>query len=148
VEPGFAWLEIAAIDEYVEVASSTELCVKCHAEVDVPDHQPVLADGPMASFLCTDCHDAHDTAASCTSAGCHDDLLAAAAPAPGHDEDHQAVACVACHDASNLEVGPSEDQGIWITLPYTSHSIQSEAPCDRCHFANNPWDLAEDVSSD
>jgi hypothetical protein len=113
VQAEFAWLEIAAIEEYAEVASSTELCLKCHGE-------------------------------------CHEVL----ASIPGHDEDHQAVSCMACHDADGLPVGPDEQEGIWVTsleqagAPYTSHNVQLEAPCDRCHYPGNPWGLSDSVSTE
>ena len=153
VEAEYIWLEIAQIEEYAEVASTTELCQKCHTEVDLPNHEPVVVDGAHADHACTDCHDAHDASATCTTTECHGDFLDASTPIPGHDEDHQEVACVACHDASDMQVGPSEDQGVWMTFlstspdPYTSHNIQLEAFCDRCHFPGNPWDLSEAVDT-
>ncbi len=80
-------------------------------------------------------------------------------PIEGHDEEHQAVDCVACHDAGNLDVGPWEEQGTWTTFvsmasegetgtaPFTSHNIQLEAECIRCHFADNAWGLSDDIST-
>jgi len=159
VESEVAWLEIAAIDEYAEVTSPSELCEKCHTEADLPDHRPISVTGAMAGFSCTDCHDAHDTSATCAASGCHEGLLETEPPIEGHDEEHQAVACVACHDAGNLDVGPWEEQGIWTTflsmategeasiVPFTSHNIQLEAECTRCHFADNPWGLSDTVST-
>ena len=150
VQAEFAWLEIAAIEEYAEVASSTELCLKCHGEVDIPDHRPIQVSAVHADITCTECHDAHATTATCSNSDCHEVL----ASIPGHDEDHQAVSCMACHDADELQVGPDEQEGIWVTsleqagAPYTSHNVQLEAPCDRCHYPDNPWGLSDTVSTE
>jgi hypothetical protein len=158
IQPEIAWLEIAAIEEYAKVDNSTELCQKCHNEVDLPDHAMSLLGGAHAEFECTGCHNAHDTTTSCGAVGCHEDVVEPAEPIAGHDEDHQMVSCEACHDADGLDVGPSEDEGVWTTfilvpsgeaeipVAYTSHNTILEAPCERCHFAENPWDLTESVS--
>jgi len=155
VEAEYAWLEIAQIEEYADVDSADALCGKCHGGVDLPGHQAIVVGGVHAEFLCTECHNAHDTLAGCTTGGCHDGLEEASIA--GHTGAHQLVSCVACHDASGMEVGPSEQAGQWTTLlpaseagmgdpGFVSHNIQLAASCDRCHFADNPWDLSESVA--
>ena len=155
VDPEYAWLLFLQIQEYEEVASSTELCGKCHAEADfdMPGYKPIIVGGAHTDYFCTDCHDAHGTYASCGAAGCHDEVQ----DTLGHDDVHDAVTCVACHDASGLEVRLDEDLGLWVTslpadaegisYPFTSHDIQLEVSCNRCHYPENPWDLLEDVST-
>ena len=153
VQPEYAWLEIAPLDEYASVASPSELCLKCHAPVDVPGHGIPQVGGDHPGYQCTDCHSAHDTIASCDAAGCHDNVIQPSTPIPGHDADHSSVACAACHDGSGMEVGPDEESGLWTTFlssngdrfAFTSHNIVLEAKCDRCHFAGNPWSLSENV---
>jgi len=149
VAPEYAWLEIPPIEEYAQVGSSSELCLKCHTAAEVPGHPAVEVAGAHTDMLCTDCHDAHTTAASCATAGCHTGLDAQPGPIPGHDPDHQAVSCAACHDAGDLIVQPDE-KGTWRTflpgkqeaaLAFTSHNTVLEAPCERCHFEANPWGL-------
>ncbi|MCK5319301.1 MAG: hypothetical protein KAJ55_15420 [Anaerolineales bacterium] len=155
VEPEFTWLLFLLLNEYEQVASSTELCGKCHAEsdLDLPGHTAVVVGGAHAGYSCTDCHDAHSTTAlSCGAAGCHDDM---GADIPGHDDAHESVSCMACHDAGEMGVGPDDDLGAWITLlppdsegisyPFSSHNTQLEASCDRCHYPNNAWGLTEDI---
>jgi hypothetical protein len=156
VLPGYAWLEIAPLGEYAKVASPTELCLKCHAPVDIPQHGNVELGGVHPGYECTKCHSAHATTASCDTAGCHEESTT---PIAGHDEDHQKVSCVACHDASGMEVGLDEVNGLWTTFvsratgseterfSFTSHNIALEASCDRCHFANNPWGLSDQVET-
>jgi len=156
VEPGFAWLEIAPIEEYAEVASTTELCNKCHIVEGIPAHVTIALEGSHAGMLCTECHDAHDTQATCSTSGCHEDALSVESTTPGHDEDHKDVHCVACHATGELNVGPVE--GEWTTLmvgepggeeesiPFKSHYVVLEAPCERCHFDNNPWGLSVSVT--
>jgi hypothetical protein len=157
-QPEIAWLEFALIEEYSEVASVTELCDKCHLAANITNHATVIVGGDHPGYVCTDCHDAHDTTASCSTAGCHEGALTQDPPTPGHDEDHASVSCVACHDADELEIGFVEELGLWTTLiaaggegtttrPFTSHNIILEAPCERCHFPDNPWSLTETVDS-
>jgi len=154
-EPEIAWLEFALVEEYTEVASVTELCDKCHLAADISEHVSVVVGGDHPNYQCTECHDAHDTTASCSAAGCHEGTLAQDPAIPGHDEDHASVACVACHDADAMEIGFVEELGIWTTLiatdaetrPYTSHNIVLEALCERCHFPGNPFGFTETVET-
>ncbi|MFX0145536.1 MAG: hypothetical protein ACFE9C_15835 [Candidatus Hodarchaeota archaeon] len=156
VQAEYAWLEIAPIEEYAEVASVTELCDKCHLGDGIPEHAPVIVGRAHQSYECTECHNAHDTLATCSTSGCHADVPPST---PGHDEDHASVACVACHDASGMEIGLVEETGTWFTFfvfdvagerskPFASHNTALEAPCDRCHYPENPWGLIESVSTE
>jgi hypothetical protein len=157
VKPEYMWLEIAQIEEYAEVASTTELCLKCHEAVDVPGHEELLFTDVHQDLTCTECHDAHGTTSGCSKPGCHVDALNPAEPIAGHDEDHALISCVACHDAAGLEVGPVEESGMWITFAagesaetaesLVSHELQLEVKCERCHYSGNPWGLSEAVSS-
>jgi len=154
VQPEVVWLEIAPLDEYASVASPSELCLKCHAAMEIPGHATVEVSGAHAGYECTQCHSAHATSASCDTSGCHAEPTG---PVPGHDEDHQAVSCVACHDAGGMEVGTEENTGLWTTyisrqtdtgaerFAFASHNVVLEAPCSRCHFADNPWGLTGSV---
>jgi len=66
------------------------------------------------------------------------------------------LTCMACHEASGMDVGPHPDEamgGIWVptltevgrggltTTAIISHSVQWDVACDRCHFEENPWEL-------
>lgn len=158
VKPEYMWLEIAQIEEYAEVASTTELCMKCHEAVDLPAHEEILFTDVHQDLTCTECHDAHSTTSGCSTPGCHEDALSPAEPIPGHDDNHALVSCVACHDAAGLEVGPDDEQGTWTTFPVAggadpltpivSHQLQLGVECDRCHYAGNPWGLSDSVSSE
>lgn len=160
VEEEIAWLEIPSIEEYIDMDSTTKLCRKCHEMSDFPDHKPaIVVSEEHADLLCTECHDAHSNIATCAKSGCHESVLIGAELVPGHDEEHTAVSCTACHDAAGLQVGPSEDSDMWVTyvslmldgeetlLPHSSHTVQTQVACDRCHFDANPWELSEDVAS-
>ncbi len=160
VEEEIAWLEIPSIEEYVDMDSTTKLCRKCHEMSDIADHKPAIAlSEEHADLLCTECHDAHANTVTCAKSGCHEDVLIGAEPVSGHDEDHSSVSCTACHDAAGLQVGPHEETGIWVTfetltldgeenvVPHSSHSVQTEVACDRCHFSANPWGLSEELSN-
>lgn len=158
VQPEIAWLEIAPLDEYVAVASPTELCLKCHAPAQIPGHGVIDLGSAHSDYQCTGCHSPHSTAASCSNANCHSNVTEPTIPVPGHDADHQTVACVACHDGSGMEVGIDEETGLWTTFftsnsaeidpqnfPFTSHYIVQQASCDRCHYVGNPWNLSDNV---
>ena len=160
-KPEYSWLEVAAVGQYAEVDSTTELCLKCHVPVDMPGHKPVieLLNAHM-DMVCTNCHDAHSVEATCSTSGCHEGILLAVPAIPGHDAYHQEVTCIACHDAGGLEVGPDDASGDWlafvtitsvdggsIRVPYASHNISKESSCTRCHYAGNPWQLIENVSA-
>jgi hypothetical protein len=155
VDPAIAWLEFALIEEYSEVSSVTELCDKCHLASDVNQHFSIVVGGDHPEYECTECHNAHDTTASCSASGCHEGTLSQDPAIPGHDEDHTSVTCVACHDADKLDIGFIEELGVWTTLSisgdepraFTSHNIVLDAPCERCHFAENPWGFSENVES-
>lgn len=150
VQAEYAWLSIPPIDEYEQVATTTDLCLKCHGQIDIAGHEmPDLANA-HSGYTCTQCHNAHSTTATCSSELCHVDVLNPTTPILGHDKDHLEVTCWACHDAAGLEVGP-DDQGNWSALlpdtsiPYASHNIVKQALCERCHFVNNPWKLSAEV---
>jgi hypothetical protein len=153
MEPGIAWLEIAPIEEYADVASVTDLCDKCHIAEEVAGHASAVVIGDHAGYMCTDCHDAHDTSATCSTSGCHENTLEA--DVPGHDGDHTMVTCVTCHDGGGMEIGILEGGSTWFTfqldgegnlVPTASHNIVLAAPCERCHFPENPWELSDSVS--
>jgi hypothetical protein len=76
----------------------------------------------------------------------------------GQNAAHANVTCMACHDASGLQVAPHPDEaegGKWVTVLASvsrsgeatvayahSHSAQWLVDCSRCHFAENPWELS------
>ena len=161
------WLEIPVLEEYAEVESYSELCLKCHDTNNVPEHSSVIVGGDHAGMLCTDCHPPHSTVSTCDSADCHPDVLEADAIL-GHDEDHQTVACVGCHDSAGWEIGFDAEKELYMTLGpwsyehilaegdsinesgtvlFSSHEISKEADCTRCHFAGNEWDLTVEVDT-
>jgi hypothetical protein len=154
VEPEIAWLEIAQIEEYEEVAGVDELCQKCHMANEITGHFSVTVGGDHIGYSCTDCHDAHSTVASCGGEGCHAEPSESVI---GHDNAHAEVLCVACHDASNMQVGLDPDTSLWTTFigsegdeglrPFTSHTTQASVDCGRCHYVDNPWGLSELGSS-
>ncbi len=168
IQPEYTWLEIPALEEYASVETTTELCLKCHEASKAPEHVTVVVGGDHTGMQCTECHQPHSSTTSCDSADCHPDVFSSTDSIVGHDEEHQDVSCVACHDSAGWEVGPDEELGYWITyipwvyeinvgeadtivetgiIPFTSHEIVLEAPCERCHFSENPWGLEESVEA-
>ena len=168
VQPEISWLEIPVLEEYASVETSTELCMKCHEVINVPEHGSVQVGGAHEDYDCVECHDAHGTTASCGTSDCHEDVIEPVSPIAGHDEAHKDVSCAACHDVAGMEVGPSEALGYWTTyfnwtyetpisetetntetgiVAFTSHDIILEASCERCHFVDNPWGLSDDIGS-
>lgn len=113
-------------------------CVNCH-----PD---ALASHTMEQM--------HSGGHDCL--GCHADVINASmsdSTTAAHTIHMTKIACVACHDASGLQVGPLEQAGVWMTWrtvetplgsstePYQSHTLQRSVDCQKCHYAENPWGL-------
>jgi hypothetical protein len=152
-EAEISWTNIQS-GYHETVATATDLCEKCHTDTQTLRHKRDLKEGAHQGYTCTQCHDAHSTLAGCTSSACHPDVGTETEPVPGHDADHSAVTCVACHDAEGFDVGPMEDQGVWVTFratellgrtnvePYQSHYLQLQVECTRCHYLDNPWNLS------
>jgi hypothetical protein len=160
VTPGYFWYD-KLTGYYETMPTTTMLCEKCHLDDDILQHAVSLDGSAHAGFVCTDCHDAHTTAADCLA--CHaDDVLVTPVQTGetptsadiGHGHIHSSVSCVACHDSSGMAVDYDEGQGVWITYrqtelfgvasqsPYLSHTLQLQVDCTRCHYSGNPWDLA------
>ena len=143
-----AWLDTQT-GYYQTVGDSSELCGRCHRDTETLRHERRLGSGAHADFTCADCHDPHSAAAGCDQDGCH----SPGALAESHDEHHDMVTCVACHDAGGLQVGSVEGQDTWTafrtvellgrsnTEPYQYHQLQRDVDCVRCHYEHNPWDL-------
>ena len=154
IEEGIFWLEIAPLEQYADVETSTELCTKCHLEMDnIERHPGTQIAGAHEGYNCDDCHDPHSTSATCSSAECHSTFGMEDPPVLGHDDDHQLVTCVACHDADGLDVGPNVENA-WFTFltegeetyQYSSHNVVLAVDCERCHYPDNPWDLSDNVT--
>jgi hypothetical protein len=172
--PGIAWLNVLTM-EYETVNTPNELCGRCHADTQGVSatggrgvtHQIVLGGSAHLEWAgelpqvdrpnyCSDCHNPH-TGEPKGCVDCHADVLELETHIKGLNDVHENVHCMACHDASGMEVGPHPDEemgGLWTTLVSSvsrsgeptveavkSHSIQWEVACDRCHFEENPWDL-------
>ncbi len=151
VSNGVASSEIAwwnqATGQYEPVTNSTALCEKCHTDTDTLRHHLDLGTSAHSGMTCTTCHDPHSAKASCTSSGCHGDVLTKAIT--GHDSAHKNVTCVACHDAAGLKAAPGPD-GQWVVFRttellgqkqeevYQSHNLQKTVDCTRCHYTGNP----------
>ncbi len=153
-EPGVYWVHAMIIDfsdedPYEPMATNTELCQKCHRDGDDFSYARDLGSELHQDAECTDCHTDHSLQANCTS--CHEDALT---PTNSNrlthgTPSHEKVSCVACHDASGLEVKPDAD-GNWLPVrttekfgetPYVSHNLQLEVDCGRCHYEGNSWGL-------
>lgn len=151
-DPKVKWLASITANEYQDVASTTELCQKCHLPDLKAPHKPVVVKGSHTSMTCTKCHDAHSTSASCSNSLCHKDVMPSST-LPGHDAKHQAVNCSACHDGGGNKVAPDPtSKNTWKTLtpegiPFISHNIVRAVSCEKCHFTGNPWKLIEKVEA-
>lgn len=171
VTPGIAWLNPITMD-YVAVNTSTELCEKCHVTTDgnafgsAVDHKITLGGSAHLNYggfigevpppsYCADCHDPH-TLEPTQCVDCHESVTTSDTHMMGYNAIMlDKLTCMACHDASGLDVGPppGEEGGPWVTQLTTvgrsgpttefvlSHSIVYEVACDRCHFDGNPNEL-------
>lgn len=153
IDGKFAWLEIAPLETYAEMETTTQLCQKCHLESMHDSHQPLILKGSHGDFNCTDCHDPHSSSATCSSSTCHEPFAKECERIETHDKPHSEVTCVACHDGDEPEIEWNEEQQAWDTVrpslannpkdyePYVSHNIMLAVDCDRCHApGDHPWD--------
>ncbi len=171
-DPEIAWLNPISM-EYVAVNTSTELCEKCHVTTtgnafgSAVDHKITLGGSAHLNYggflgeetpptYCADCHDPHSLEPK-QCVDCHEGVPTSTTHMKGYNTTMlDKLTCMACHDASGLDVGPPPDDesGKWVTQltsagrggpPTTefvlSHSIVYEVSCDRCHYAENPWEL-------
>lgn len=149
-DPKVKWLASLAANEYQDVASTTELCQKCHQPDLKAPHKPVVVKGSHTGMACIKCHEAHSVNASCSNSLFHKDVMPSST-IPGHDPKHQVVSCSACHDGGGNKVAPDPtSKNTWKTLtsegiPFISHDIVRAVSCEKCHFAGNPWKLVEKV---
>lgn len=164
-----AWLNPISM-EYQDVATTTELCEKCHVTTNgnsfgsAVDHKITLGGSAHLNYggflgdvappqYCTDCHDPH-TNEPLTCVDCHDVASSETHAVANLMLDR--VTCMACHDADGLDVGidvNDPENGMFVTQftemgrsgPSTSnvisHSIVYEVSCTRCHFEDNTWGL-------
>jgi hypothetical protein len=172
VQEGLAWLS-PLTGEYMEVNTPNEVCTKCHLTSQGVSatggrgvtHEIYLGGSAHKNWAgllnterrpeyCSDCHDPH-TQVPKQCGDCHEiDVAEHARGEYAMMED--TVTCMACHEASGMDVGPHPDEamgGIFVpiltemgrsgltTSAVVSHSIQWEVSCDRCHFDQNPWEL-------
>jgi len=164
--------------QYEAVSGSNALCSQCHTEISAGHVHMAFScidchDPHKVEVSCTDsgCHTdiptvffelpatptgGHPNSGSsfCGGTNCHSVATAVAeTTGTAHGPEHAHVTCEACHDASQLQVGPSPEDGYWVlwqevetngsifTEPLHSHDIQFVVDCARCHFENNPWGL-------
>jgi hypothetical protein len=166
-----AWLNPITM-EYEQIGSVNELCGKCHANTSGVQftggrgvtHAIMLGGSAHLNYagawpqearpqFCFDCHDPHSGQPK-QCADCHTNASETHAKvAPMMER----VTCIACHDASGLDVGLHPDEamgGVFTTILTStsrtgavstnyvhSHSIQWSVSCDRCHFEGNMWEL-------
>ncbi len=116
--------------------------------------------GDRRPEYCSDCHNPH-TQEPMGCMDCHEGMADLETHAGGGELNAQhlaAVDCIGCHDASGSEVGPNpdvEDYSFFTTIEtgmsrggemtvstIISHSVQWTVSCDRCHFADNEWELS------
>jgi len=133
-------------------------CLDCH-------------DSHSTFASCLDCHtqvvesslqvpatpiDGHNTGMDslCNGSGCHSVATQVARmPFSIHGAQHSKISCEACHDADGLQVGPLAGEDVWTSwyssgsgeeptlVPFSSHNLQLEVDCLRCHYDDNPWGL-------
>ena len=170
IAEGGAHAELECVSCHNPHSLEAKNCRSCHqVEMQEVDMTGDMHAGVTSNDQCLECHpDAwagHNMkvkqSGSQDCINCHDDLVADMVLEPvmrGHNQVHEQVPCAVCHDASGMKVGQSEETGEWLLLrqtellgrtseePYTSHAIQREVDCTRCHYPENPWDLPENVS--
>ncbi len=170
-----SWLNPLTL-EHEAIGIPNELCTKCHADTKGVsasggrgvEHAITLGGSAHLNWAgalpqdhrpayCSDCHDPHSLLPK-QCIDCHEDVLGMETHIKGQAEAHANVSCLACHDASGMEVAPVTVEGEeaeWVTVLTStsrsgettvayqkSHSIAWLVDCSRCHFEGNPWELS------
>lgn len=97
VDPALAWHDTrTGYDETVK--DSSELCTHCHQDTETLRHARTVEGEAHAGFTCTDCHDPHETTASCAESGCHATIVPPLPPPlPEHQDQTDTSECTSCH---------------------------------------------------
>ena len=130
-----------AMGKYEPVASTTELCAKCHeAQHGFQVIEEQTASVAHQGWECTRCHGAHGAPSACTN--CHDPKVGKGAQEHAL---HPKVNCTACHDAGGLSIWHDTDSnskhyGEYAAVRFghalrswTSHDLTLQVQCERCH---------------
>ncbi len=155
-----------------EPHSTTASCVSsgCHEDVLAASLLPSVEHANLIeNAQCEECHpngmQLHDMetqrSGNTDCLNCHIEMdnVAPDQTAPAyHSKRHAAVDCVACHDASGMEVMQAENSAVLTTFrtikspsgvstaAFVSHDIQTAVDCQRCHYAGNSFNLPEVVN--
>jgi hypothetical protein len=151
-EPGVAWLVVDEEVHYEPIDTIDEPCKRCHVADEVDGHLFVRVEGVHEDFLCTDCHDPHTSAASCSDDGCHQPFQAECDPILTHDKPHASVTCSGCHAAEDVVIkwdadlqawhsfSPVQDEEQIVLEGQYAHDLTEEVICERCHTPGElPW---------
>lgn len=149
-EPGYYWYDNAT--GYHEVVdSTTELCEKCHKDQgSFLHHQVKLGAEVHQGYTCTDCHDPHDSYASCGN--CHLEIVQSRMLATlQHVNLTDKSQCLVCHpigmDAHSMEIQREGETNCLVCHDYLANVSEDEiAPiyhskvheaveCIGCHAA-------------
>lgn len=113
------------------VSTATELCAKCHPNQVAENPSPDLVLGVHEDFGCTNCHNTHNTRATCTGTGCHADVASilyaqivtpANHPTSGDTNTHMCEG-EACHNLVKQVLAE----------PIYHQPVHNEIPCYVCH---------------
>ena len=125
--------------------SDKAVCVKCHTR-GMDEHTMYVKE--VGTDDCLSCHSNLI------------DIPQTSAVQLGHTIYHQSVSCSACHDASGSLVEPEDGKDEWTNIrlfellgrtnrvAFTSHNLQRNVDCRRCHYDGNPWDLPTEIFAD
>lgn len=159
-------MEYKAVSNSTELCEQCHVTTTGNAFGSAVDHKITLGGSAHLNYggfigeeapptFCADCHDPHTTEPK-QCVDCHAEDIEKEEHAGGmYGVMKDTVTCMACHDASGADVAPhpDEDNDLWVpqvttvgrggpsTDAIVSHSIVFTVACDRCHFADNAWEL-------
>lgn len=131
-DPEFVWYDNAS-EYYETLATTTELCEKCHLDTNkYLHHQRDLGQDAHVGFTCTDCHDPHDQFARCSDKGCHSDVTAQRKRVlDQHVSISEKETCLVCHtagmDMHTMEIQRSGEDDCFICHDYLANISPDDA---------------------
>lgn len=119
--------------QYESIASSSDLCIKCHRDEEDHNTQITMGSSAHVDFDCVTCHEPHSLRTSCSNSGCHDGVrpessMPPATPTGGQHPNNAAFCGGAnCHPAAT-QAAASNDS--------IHGAVHASVSCIACHDAS------------
>lgn len=119
--------------QYEQVKSSSDLCIQCHTDEENHNALIKMGTGAHMNFDCVTCHEPHSLKASCSNAGCHQNIRPESSLPPstptGGQHPANAAFCggASCHPAATQAAASNTS---------IHGAVHASVSCIACHDAS------------